>query len=39
MRDRYSFTGDGLHNMAVYGINPAEPLTAQGPGVVRECPL
>ena len=24
MRDRYSFTGDGLHNIAVYGIDPAE---------------
>ena len=24
MRDRYSFTGDGLHNVAVYGIDPIE---------------
>jgi len=24
MRDRYSFTGDGLHNIAVYGIDPTE---------------
>jgi hypothetical protein len=24
MRDRFSFTGDGLHNIAVYGIDPAE---------------
>ena len=24
MRDRCSFTGDGLHNIVVYGIDPAE---------------
>ena len=24
MQDRFSFTGDGLHNIAVYGIDPAE---------------
>ena len=24
MRDRYSFTSDGLHNIVVYGIDPAE---------------
>lgn len=24
MRDRYSFTGDGLHNVAVYGVEPSE---------------
>jgi hypothetical protein len=24
VRDRYAFTGDGLHNIAVYGIEPVE---------------
>jgi hypothetical protein len=24
VRDRFSFTPDGLHNIAVYGIEPAE---------------
>ena len=24
MKNRYGFTGDGLHNLAVYGVDPQE---------------